>query len=157
MKAKRNDVPSGDHVARYCHPQRIIWDPVTGDLKGLFPAVFKLRDHLPKPETYISLNHFEHFGADIDNQFREILSVMRKKFKNPPEPVVARLNSGRILSCGASRQRQLRLRRRANKTDPSYVALEGLPLDNSDEILLAKLASETCVEVRSGAQIEAAN
>jgi hypothetical protein len=151
-KSKRNDVPASDHVARYCHPQRVIRDVATGAVMGLFPDVFKLRTH--QSETYLSLNHFEYFTGDVDHQFREILAVMRGKFKRPPEPVIARLNAGSIVACGTSRQRQLRVRRRGKNKDPSYASLEGLPQDNSDEILLAKLAGETCIEVRSGAEID---
>lgn len=152
-KLRRNDVPANEHVARYCHPQRVIRDAATGTVTGLFPEVFKLRTH--QNETYLSLNHFEYFVGDTDHQYREILAVMRIKFKRPPEPVIARLNAGKIVACGISRQRQLRVRRRGNDKDPSYASLEGLPQNNGDEILLAKLAGETCIEVRSGSEIDA--
>ena len=152
-KVTRNDVPGSDHVARYCHPRRVIFDVATGALIGLFPDVFKLRQQ--SGETYLSLNHFEYFKGDLDHQFSEILVVMRSKFKRPPEPIIARLSAAQVIACGARRQKNLRLRKRGKKgSDPSYVALEGLPLDNSDTILLTELASKTCVEVRSGPQIE---
>jgi hypothetical protein len=149
-----NDVPAGHHVARYCHPQRgVVRDPGSREIVGLWPASFELRTKKNPPETYLSLNHFEHFPGDLAVQYRDILAVMRSKFKNPPEPVIARLSASKIIECGTGK---LRLRKRSTKRDPSYVALEGLPLDNSDKILLAELAEKTCVEVKTAGQIERA-
>lgn len=142
------DVPSGHHVARYCHPQRgVVRDPVTKEPVGLWPEAFRLRNNRKRPETYLSLNHFEHFAGSLADQYDAIAAVMLSKLTLPPRPVIARLSASAIVACGVDRAKDLRLRKRGSKKDPSYVHLEGMPLDNSDAILLADLARKTCIEI----------
>jgi hypothetical protein len=161
--AGARDIPADHHVARYCHPQRgVVRDPSTKAILGLWPQAFELRSRnvtLPtgqvqiQREAYLSLNYFEHFGHDLANQLLEILATMRAKFKRPPEPVIARLNVGRIIACGTANNRLLRVRRKFSKTDPSYAALEGLPLDNSDHNLLTQMAQRAWVAIYTSDQI----
>ena len=140
MRAPRknaNDVPDADHVARFCHPQRgVIRDPITKEIKGLYPEAFALR--VDKNEQYLSMNHFEHFGPDVSAQFTEVLKVLRSKFTNPKH-AIARLNTKKVRDCGGDRH-EINVRKRGDKRDPSYVHCTGLPLDNSDRNLLIELA-----------------
>jgi hypothetical protein len=152
---RRPNLPPADHAARYCHHQRVIRDPVTSQILGVFPQAFELRPKIK--ETYLSLNHFECLGGTLNHQYKTILKVLRsKKLPCPASAALARVNAGAIIACGNECGHSLRLRPRPRPTDPSYVGLEGLPLDNSDQALLAKLARRTCVEIRAIADIDAA-
>ena len=98
------------------------------------------------------MNHFEHFGLDVEVQFTEMLKVLRSKF-NKPKHAIARLNAKTVRNCGGATHR-IELKKRGQKHDPSYVHCTGLPLDNSDGNLLIELA-KSWVEIREIAGIKA--
>lgn len=145
-----NDVPDADHVARFGHPQRgVIRDPITKQIKGLYPEAFALR--VEKNETYLSMNHYEHLSPNVDVQFTKVLRVLRSKFTTPKH-AIARLNAKKVRACGGDKH-DINVRKHGNKRDPSYVHCTGLPLDNSDRNLLTELAS-SYEEIREINQIE---
>lgn len=151
MKAPRkgaNDVSDSDHVARFCHPQRgVLRDPVTKQVQGLWPAAFALREK----ELYLSMNHFEHFGPDVEAQFTEVLKVLRSKFDRPKH-AIARLNAKKVRDCGGAKH-TIVVKKHGSRHDPSYVKCMGLPFDNSDSDLLTDLA-KSYEEIREIAQIK---
>jgi hypothetical protein len=154
QKQTRRDVPSADHIARYCNSQRVIRDPITDKINGVYPQAFELR---PK-ETYLSASWFESFGRDAghDHQFKSALEALRIKHRSvKSDGAFARLNAGRIFEVGAERGHSLRVRDRSSADDPGYASIENTPLDNSDLELLATFANDSCLEIRSVAAIDA--
>jgi hypothetical protein len=149
---RREDVPHKDHVARYCNPQRVIRDPNTHAITGVFPQAFAL---LPKiKESYLSTHWMESFAVDVDAQFQAVVAVLRDKLDIVrPEAAVARLNAGCVIQGGAMRGLSIRIRDRSSRNDPGYSGIYGVPRDNSDVEFLALLANECCIEVRSVAEV----
>lgn len=156
QKQTRRDVPSADHIARYCNHQRIIRDPITDEIKGVYPHAFALRE--PDKETYLSASWLEFFGKDdsLDHQFKSALNALRAKHRGvKSDGAFARLNAGRVLEVGAECGHSLRVRDRSAPDDPGYASIENTPLDNSDNKLLAAFANDCCIEVRGVAAIDA--
>jgi hypothetical protein len=147
-------VPSTNHLARYCNPQRVIRDPITRAITGAYPPAFELRPQIK--ETYLSTYWMEFPPADtatVDAQFRTVLTTLRCKHPNvKPEGAFARLNAGRVVQAGLLRQLSIRILCRSKRDDPGYTGIYGMPLDNSDSIFLAQLANECCIEVRGVAE-----
>jgi len=157
-KQQRRDVPSNHHVARYCNPQRVMRDPKTEAIIGVFPEAFALRKELPVRETYLSTHWMEDFGVDIniDAQFQAVISALRKKHSNVRSTgAFTRLNAGRIVAAGVERGHRVRVRDRSSPKDPGYAEISGTPLDNSDRELLARFANDCCTEIRGVADIDA--
>jgi hypothetical protein len=149
-------VPGADHVARYCNPQRVIRDPNTGKITGVYPQAFELRPKIK--ETYLSTYWMEcplaNAAANVDAQFLAVVTTLRRKHPNVrPEAAFARLNAGRIVQAGLARQLSIRILCRSKRNDPGYTGIYGMPLDNSDSIFLAQLANECCIEVRGVAEL----
>lgn len=154
LRQTRRDVPVADHIARYCNPQRVIRDPLTGAIEGVYPQAFELR---PK-ESYLSASWMEFFGRDegTDHQFKSVVSALRAKHPNvKPHGAFARLNAGRILEVGSERGHSLRIRDRSSARDPGYASIENTPRDNSDLELLATFAEACCVDIRAVEAIDA--
>lgn len=144
---RREDVPNTDHVARYCNPQRVIRDPNTHAITGVFPQAFALRPEIK--ESYLSTHWMESFAVDIDAQFQAVVAALRDKLvKVRPEAAVARLNVGCVVQEGAMRELSIRIRDRSNQNNPGYSGIYGMPRDNSNIEFLALLANECCIEVR---------
>jgi hypothetical protein len=148
---RRLDIPNSDHVARYCNPQRVVRDPRTKVVTGVFPQAFELRSG----EGYLSTYWMEAFVGDIDFRFKSVLGALRKKFQLKPTGAFARLNAGDVVQSGTVRNRVLRIRDRSHVNDIGYSGIYGLPADNSDWELLALLAHECCKEVREVSGIDA--
>lgn len=149
---RREDVPITDHVARYCNPQRVIRDPNTHAVTGVFPQAFALRPE--KKELYLSTHWMESFAEDVDAQFQAVVTTLCDKLNIVrPEAAVARLNAGCIVQEGAMRRLSIRIRDRSNRNDPGYSGIYGMPRDNSDVEFLALLANECCIEVRGVAEV----
>lgn len=142
---RRPDVPVEHHVARHCNFQCIDHDPLTGAVRGLFPAAFELKT--AKKEPYLSLNWFEYFDCDLSDQYKRIVVALKAKRNVPAGSAIARLNAGDIMDAGAARSLKLRLRDRSSDSNPAYVGLEGMPMDNSDETLIGLLV-KACLEIR---------
>lgn len=144
---RRDDVPNTDHVARYCNPQRVMRDPQTGAIIGVFPQAFALRPEIK--ESYLSTHWMEFFELDVDAQFQAVVAALRNKLKIVrPEAAVARLNAGCVVQEGVMRGLSIRIRDHSNRNDPGYSGIYGMPRDNSDIEFLALLANECCIEVR---------
>jgi hypothetical protein len=153
QKQIRRDVPSADHIARYCNHQLVIRELITDKITGVYPQAFELR---PK-ETYLSASWLESFSRDAghDHQFKSALAALRKKHRGvKSDGAFARLNAGRVVEVGAERGHSLRVRDRSSADDPGYASIENTPRDNSDE-LLATFANDCCIEIRSVAAIDA--
>jgi hypothetical protein len=151
-KKTRRDVPRADHIARYCNPQRVIRDPVTDAINGVYPQAFELRPQ----ETYLSASWLESFGGNesSDYQFKAALRAFRAKLSIKHSGALARINAGRIIDVGAERGHSLRVHDRSSKANPGYASIDNTPLDNSDLQLLATFADE-CIEIRCVSAIDA--
>ena len=137
---RRPDVPNTDHVARYCNPQRVIRDPITKVITGLFPQAFALRPEIK--ETYLSTHWMEYFAPVVDAQFKKVIAALRKKHPNVRElGAFARLNADLVVKGGTARNLSIRIRDRSSPNDPGYSGIYGMPLDNSDLEFLALLGS----------------
>lgn len=102
QKQTRRDVPSADHIARYCNHQRIIRDPITDEIRGVYPHAFALRER--HKETYLSASWLEFFGANagLDHQFKSALKALRGKHRGiKSDGAFVRLNAGRVIEVGA--------------------------------------------------------
>lgn len=151
---RRPDVPNTDHVARYCNSQRVIRDPKTQAITGVFPQAFELRQKIK--ETYLSTHWMEFFAAVVDAQFKKVIAALRKKHPNVrPLGAFAKLNAGLVVQAGVGRELSVRIRDRSSPSDPGYSGIYGVPPDNSDLEFLALLANECCIEVRGVADIDA--
>ena len=143
---RRPDIAESHHVARHCGHQTIDRDPVTGEIRGVFPQAFELRT--AKKELYLSLNWFEYFAGTLTDQYKGVVAALRDKRTVKSNTAIARLNAGLIVQTGKVRGLALRVRDRSSASNPGYVGLEGMPKDNSDKRFLGLLASKCCVEVR---------
>ncbi len=143
---RRNDVPPEDHVARYCHPQRVMRDPNTNAITGVFPQAFKLRPKIN--EKYLSSHWMESFSPDVDTQFHAVATALGKKLTIEPKAAIARLNVSYVIQAGAKKNHSIVIRNKSKPNDPGYAGIYGMPLDNSDAIFLDLLATECCIEIR---------
>lgn len=148
---RRKDVPPEDHVARYCNPQRVIRDPNTNAIIGVFPQVFKLRPKIK--EKYLSSHWMESFSPDVDAQFQAVVAALGKKLTIEPKAAIARLNVGYVVQAGVMKNYSIRIQNHSKPNDPGYSGIYGMPLDNSDSIFLDLLATECCIEVRGVAEM----
>lgn len=155
QQVRRRDVPKTDHVARYCNPQRVIRNPQTKAVEGVWPEAFALRVEVQ--ETYISTHWMERFSEDVDAQFGAVVRALRKKFVTygvKRRAAIARVNAGLVVEAGSLRGHAIRIRDRSTAHDPGYCGIYGVPLDNSDTELLGLFANQCCVEVREVAEID---
>jgi hypothetical protein len=150
---RRPDVPNSDHVARYCNPQRVIRDPITRTITGLYPQAFELRPGIR--EIYLSTHWMEALATDVHNQFQAVVAALRKKLDVRPLAALARLNVGLVVQAGAARKLSIRIRDRSRPNDLGYSGIYGMPPDNSDLVFLALLTNECCIEIRGLADIDA--
>lgn len=143
---RRKDVPPEDHVARYCNPQRVIRDPNTNAIIGVFPQAFKLRPKIK--ETYLSSHWMESFSPDVDTQFQAVAAALGKKLTLEPKAAIARLKVLYVVQAGEKKNHSISIRDKSKPNDPGYSGIYGMPLDNSDSIFLDLLSTECCIEVR---------
>jgi hypothetical protein len=139
---KYTRVAAGHHLVRRCGYQVIDRDDATNKVRGLFPAAMRLREQIN--ERYLSANWLEHCDGTKVERLKAIVAIHRAKAKTPPslQSGVAVLNAGRILEIGIAHRRKLRVRHTPNPYDPSYSQISGLPLNNSDDLLIASLVEE---------------
>jgi hypothetical protein len=152
---RRPDVPDDDHVARHCNPQRVIRNPITRAIMGVFPQAFELRIKIN--ENYLSTHWMEFFTADTGTQFCAVVQALRDKGRDVTrQSAIARLNAGSVVNAGIARGHSIRIRDRSSPANPGYSGIYGMPPDNSDLDFLAALSSnECCIEVRGIAEIDA--
>lgn len=154
QQVRRPDVLATHHIARHCNPQRVIRNPITRAVEGVFPQAFELRQKIK--EQYLSIHQMEYFSTEIDSQFRGVIGALRKKGRTVgANSAIARLNAGLVVGAGHIRGHSIRIRDRSSEVDPGYAGIYGLPHDNSDAELLALLAGECCVSVRGVDEIDA--
>src|SRR5258708_2680440 len=130
------------HVVRRCGKQAIERDKLTNAVVGLFPAAMRLREQIN--ETYLSANWLEHCDGTKNERLKVVAVIYRRKAKRPLslESGIAVVNAGRVREIGSGHHRNLAVRFTPSRDDPSYSRISGLPLDNSDELLVASLAEE---------------
>ena len=143
-KRKYTKIALEHHVVRRCGHQVIERDAVTQEVKGLFPAAMRLRTYINPRETYLSTNWLEQCDGTKAERLKVVVAVHRAKAKSPLslKSGVAILNAGKVLEIGVAHRRGLAVRHTPTATDPSYSRVSGLPLDNSDDALIASLAEE---------------
>lgn len=149
---KKRPVPPENHVARYCNPQQVIRNPETDAIEGVFPQAFALR--IEKNELYLSTHWMEFFSNEVGGEFQAVVTALcNKKFKVKPRGAVAKLNAGCVVQGGAMRGLSIDIRIRSNSFNPGYAGIYGMPPNNSDEVFLAQLADEFCIEVRGVTEV----
>jgi len=156
MRVKRYvRIADEHHVVRRCAYQVIERDSVTRAVIGLFPAAFRLRQE--QNESYLSANWLEQCDGTKLQRLKIIVAIQRQKAKGnlSPQSGVAILNAGRIREIGVAQRRALAVRHTPNRDDPSYARVSGLPLDNSDDLLLANLAAEAYRDFRLLSDVDA--
>jgi hypothetical protein len=153
-KHERREVPEADHLARHCNSQRVIRDPTTREIKGVWPEAFELRTKLE--EEYLSTHWMEYFSRDdIDTQFQYVVQALRAKRDVKANSAIARLKARLVVEAGKSRGHPIRIRDRSSATNPGYAGIYNMPRDNSDRELLAVLANECCIQIRGVDAIDA--
>jgi hypothetical protein len=102
----------------------------------------RLREQIS--ETYLSANWLEHRDGTRSQRLKMIAAIYRTKAIRPlsPESGIAVMNAGRIRKIGTAHSRNLAVRHVPDRGDPSYSRISGLPLDNSDDLLIASLTDE---------------
>ena len=141
-KRKYSRIDDEHHVVRRCGYQVIERDILTNEVVGLFPKVMMLRTEIDEP--YLSFNMLEHCDGTKIEQLKAVVAIQRAKAigKLSLQSGVAILKTGRILEIGTMNGRRLVVMFTPNSDDPSYSRVSGLPLDNSDEHLIASLTDE---------------
>ncbi len=130
-------------------------DALTNKVVGLFPTAMMLR--LEKKEKYLSINKLEHCDGTKIEQLKSVVAIQRAKAigKLSLRSGVAILKTGRILEIGTRNSHRLVVTFTPNRDDPSYSRVSGLPLDNSDKILIASLTVEAYQDFMLLADIDA--
>lgn len=155
-KKKYSRIDDEHHVVRRCGYQVIERDALTNKVVGLFPNAMMLR--LEIKEKYLSVNMLEHCDGTKIEQLKAVVAIQRakaKKGKLSLQSGVAILETGRILEIGTRNSHRLVVRFTPNSDDPSYSRVSGLPLDNSDQILIASLTVEAYRDFMLLADIDA--
>ena len=152
---KRPNLPLDARVARRCGSQRLDRDPVTFVVRGIIPQALVLRPE--RNEKYLSTSWLEFYdGSDFD-RLKAVLASYRAGGDTPgPNSAIALLRVEEILEAGRNRNTDLRVTHRASQRDPAYAPVEGLPLNNSDTILLDALCKIACTGVHLVKEIDAA-
>ena len=136
---KKRDFSDNEHFLRLCSRQRQIRD-TNGVIQGVTWEAFSLRTE--RKETYLSGALFECCNDSKKTKLRAALHSWRMgsmHFKN--EHAIAICPAGDIRAVGKKQSKHLLVRFEPSKHKPFYAVLRGLPLDNSDNRLLAMLAS----------------
>ena len=154
-KKKYSRIDDKHHVVRRCGYQFMERDVLTNKVVGLFPATMMLRTEID--ERYLSVNKLEHCDGNKTEQLKAVVAIQRAKAigKLSLKSGVAVLKTGRILEIGTGSGYRLVVRFTPNTDDPSYSRVSGLPLDNSDEILIANLTIEAYQDFMLLADIDA--
>ncbi len=101
-------LPDPDHIARFCHHQRILRDPADGKLISIVDA-FKLRPG----EGELSVEHYEKLGNDFRSCMKGAAAVFRFKIKFSPvtlDSMVSILNVGEVGKIGKAASKPLKIR-----------------------------------------------
>jgi hypothetical protein len=153
-QVKRPNLPDDHRVARRCGFQRLLRNPDTQEVIGIVPQALFLRTE--KREQYLSSSWFEfHKGADAE-RLKAVLDIYRKGGDTPgPNSAIALLHVGKILAAGRDGNHQIRVTHRGNARDPAYAPIEGVPLDNSDLVLLKTICDQACCGVHTVGAIDA--
>lgn len=148
MSRKRQDKQAprpllghAEHIARYCHHQRILRDQETGEIISILDA-FKLR---PIDCGELSVEHFEKLGNDFNARIKNAVSVFRSKIIHNPvtlDSMISVLNVGSIIEIGKATGKELKVKDKSRSDRPAYAHVIGLPPDNADINLLASLSDE---------------
>jgi hypothetical protein len=144
-KSKQTPRPllgDAEHVARYCHHQRVLRDQETGEVISILDA-FKLRASINEKE--LSVEHFEKLGAGFNARIKNAAAIFRSKIIHDPvtpDSMISVLNVGSIIEIGKATGKELRVRDKSRPDRPAYAHVIGLPPDNSDSNLLASLSDE---------------
>ncbi|MCH8002646.1 MAG: hypothetical protein IIA34_13445 [Proteobacteria bacterium] len=154
-KRKYSRIDDEHHVVRRCGYQVIERDILTNEVVGLFPKVMMLRTETDEP--YLSVNMLEHCDGTKIEQLKAVVAIQRAKAigKLSLQSGVAILKTGRILEIGTRNSHRLVVRFTPKSDDPSYSRVSGLPLDNSDKILIASLTVEAYQDFMLLADIDA--
>ena len=154
-KKKYSPIDNAHHVVRRCGYQVIERDTLTNAVVGLFPTAMELRQE--RNETYLSVNKLEHCAGTKTEQLKAVVAIQRGKAigKLSLQSGVAILKTGRILEIGKKNGRRLVVRFTPSPSDPSYSRVSGLPLDNSDESLIANLTDEASQDFMVLAEVDA--
>ena len=141
-KKRYSRIANAHHVVRRCGHQVIERDALTNEVVGLFPIAMMLR--LKQKEKYLSVNKLEHCDGTKIEQLKAVVAIQRAKAvsKLSLQSGVAILKTGRVLEKGTKNGHRLAVKFTPNPGDPSYSRVSGLPLDNSDELLIASLTVE---------------
>ena len=152
---KYSRIDDKHHVVRRCGFQVIERDALTNEVVGLFPKAMMLRTDIR--EKHLSVNMLEHCEGTKIEQLKAVVTIQRSKFKGKLslQSGVAILKTGRILEIGTGNGHRLVVRFTPERDDPSYSRISGLPLDNSDEILIANLTVEAYQDFMLLADIDA--
>jgi len=129
MKHKVTNIPDDNHIARRCPRDKQLI--VEGEFKGINPSFFELR--LYKQEDYLSCNWLEFFTGNFQVNLKEVKETILSKLTKPVEKIdkVIVMNVGIIKKIGKAQGLSIRVLHE-NKKDPSYSAIRGAPLDNSN-------------------------
>lgn len=141
-KRKYSRIDDEHHVVRRCGYQMIERDALTNEVVGLFPQAMMLRPEIR--ENYLSVNKLEHCDGTKIEQLKSVVAIQRAKAKSnlSLQSGVATLKTGRIMEIGTRNGRRLAVTFTPNSSDRSYSRVSGLPLDNSDDHLIANLTTE---------------
>ena len=154
-KKKYTPVTDEHHVVRRCGFQVIERDTLSDRVVGLHPAAIRLRVEIN--EKYLSVNWLEHCAGTKIERLKAIVATHRAKARTrlSPRSGVAILKTGRILELGTNHGHRLTVLFVPTGIDPSYSRISGLPLDNSDALLIDSLRDEAYKDFMLLADVDA--
>ena len=140
------NLPDNNRVARRCGHQKIDRDPETLEVRGIIPQAIALRTEIA--ESYLSTSWLEYYDGGDERRLKSVAETYRTAgVALRPSAGLALLCVGKILAAGRERSRELRVIHRRNRDDPAYARIEGMPLDNSDMVLLQMICGDACERV----------
>lgn len=144
MAHKVSNIPDDDHVVRRCPRDKQLI--VEGEFKGINPSFFELRTY--RKEDYLSCNWLEYFRSTFQENLRKTKEAILSKLLKPVEDVdkAVVLNVGKIKSISKSQGLNIRVLHE-NKVDPSYSAIRGAPLDNSNRHIFEMWSREAITHI----------
>ncbi len=139
------NIPDDHRVARLCGRQKQVRDEA-GKVIGVNPQFFELRPK--KNEDYLSCDWVDFFSGSEDKKLAGVRKALKSRMPGGgKEARIAVMGVSLLKECGIKRDHKIRVLQKKNSS--SYSGISGLPLDNSDMVLLQTMSDEAIVSLVS--------
>lgn len=142
------EIVDDHHFLRHCEGRLIDRDD-NNEIVEIFPEAMALRRAIK--EKTLSGSYYEFFPGDDKAKLSSALTVLNGRIKAgvKAEDALVLMNAGDIRSCGAQRDRKLRVLHDPKKSGGDYASIHGMPEEGDGELcaLLTALAVRMVVSV----------